>query len=224
VKHLSRVDPVMRGLIKAVGTCELKPGARGDHFTTLLRAIVGQQLSAKAAETIWQRLIALHPNGRKLKPEDVLAATDAKLRSVGLSNAKTVYAKDLATRIANGELHLSKVSRLDDDAIVDELTRVKGIGRWTAEMFLLFKLGRPDVWPIDDLGIRNAVKNQYGVEPTKETMLEIAEPWRPWRSVASWYLWRSLALTAPSLGNTGKKKGSLPKRRPRGDADKAVPV
>jgi DNA-3-methyladenine glycosylase II len=212
VKHLSRVDPVMRGLIKAVGPCQLKPGARGDHFTTLLRAIVGQQLSAKAAETIWQRLIALHENGRKLKPEDVLDASDAQLRSVGLSNAKTVYAKDLASKIASGELHLSRMSRLDDDAIVDELVAVKGIGRWTAEMFMLFKLGRPDIWPVDDLGIRNAIKNQYGVEPTKAKMIEIAEPWRPWRSVASWYLWRSLALTAPSLGNASK------------NANKAVPV
>jgi DNA-3-methyladenine glycosylase II len=204
VKHLRRADPVMRDLIKAVGPCALKPGARGDHFTTLLRAIVGQQLSARAAETIWQRLIALHPNGRKLRPEDVLEADDTTLRGVGLSNAKVAYARDLAARIASGELDLAKVSRKHDDAIVDELVRVKGIGRWTAEMFLLFKLGRPDVWPVDDLGIRNAVKNRYGVEPTKAKMLEIAEPWRPWRSVASWYLWRSLALTAPSLGNESK--------------------
>jgi DNA-3-methyladenine glycosylase II len=204
VKHLRRVDPVMRDLIKAVGPCALKPGARGDHFTTLLRAIVGQQLSAKAAETIWQRLIALHPNGRKLKPDDVLKASDAELRGVGLSNAKVAYARDLAARLASGELNLAKVSRKDDDAIVDELVAVKGIGRWTAEMFLLFKLGRPDVWATDDLGLQNAVRNRYGVQPAKPKMLEIAEPWRPWRSVASWYLWRSLALTAPSLGNESK--------------------
>jgi DNA-3-methyladenine glycosylase II len=200
VKHLRRSDPVMRDLIKAVGPCLLKPGARGDHFTTLLRAIVGQQLSAKAAETIWQRLIALHPNGRKLRPEDILSAKEVELRGVGLSNAKVAYARDLAGRIHSGELDLAKISRKADDAIVDELVAVKGIGRWTAEMFLLFKLGRPDVWATDDLGLQNAVKNRYGVQPTKAKMLEIAEPWRPWRSVASWYLWRSLALTAPSLG------------------------
>jgi DNA-3-methyladenine glycosylase II len=204
-KHLSRIDPVMRDLIKRVGACGLKPGARGDHFTTLLRAIVGQQLSAKAAETIWQRLIALHPNGRKLKPEDIVAATDAELRSVGLSNAKASYAKDLASKVASGELKLNRMSRLDDDAIVEELVGVKGIGRWTAEMFMLFKLGRPDVWAVDDLGLRNAVKNLYGIEPTKAALIDVAEPWRPWRSVASWYLWRSLALTAPSLGNTNTK-------------------
>lgn len=218
VKHLSRADPVMRGLIKTIGPCGLKPGARGDHFTTLLRAIVGQQLSAKAAETIWQRLIALHPNGRKLKPEDVLRATDVQLRGVGLSNAKTAYAKDLAARIVSGELKLNRLARLDNDAIVDELVAVKGIGRWTAEMFLLFKLGRPDIWAIDDLGLRNAVKNLYDVEPTKAKMLEVAEPWQPWRSVASWYLWRSLALTAPSLGNE-----SPPRRRSRSGSE-AVPV
>jgi DNA-3-methyladenine glycosylase II len=205
VRHLRRADPVMRSIIKAIGPCELRPGARGDHFTTLLRAIIGQQLSAKAAETIWQRLIALYPDGRKLKPEDVLATEDVKLRSVGLSNAKVSYANDLAGRIASGELNLKRISRLDDDAIVDELVAVKGIGRWTAEMFLIFRLGRPDVWAIDDLGLRNAVARSYGVEPTKAKLLEIGEAWRPWRSVASWYLWRSLALTAPSLGNESMK-------------------
>jgi DNA-3-methyladenine glycosylase II len=210
VRHLRRADPVMRDLIKAVGPCGLKPGARGDHFTTLLRAIVGQQLSAKAAETIWQRLIALHPNGRKLRPEDVLQATDAELRGVGLSNAKVSYARDLAGRIHSGELNLAKVSRKQDDEIVDELVAVRGIGRWTAEMFLLFKLGRPDVWATDDLGLQNAVRNRYGVQPTKTKMLEVAEPWRPWRSVASWYLWRSLALTAPSLGNASKRNDAVP--------------
>jgi DNA-3-methyladenine glycosylase II len=206
VKHLSRTDPVMRGLIETVGACGLKPGARGDHFTTLLRAIVGQQLSARAAETIWQRLIAVHPNGRKLRPEDVLAATDQQLRGVGLSNAKASYAKDLAAKVASGELKLARMSRMSDDDVIDELVAVKGIGRWTAEMFLLFKLGRPDVWAVDDLGLRNAVKNLYGVDPTKAKMIEVAEPWRPWRSVASWYLWRSLALTAPSLGNKSANK------------------
>jgi DNA-3-methyladenine glycosylase II len=204
VKHLKRADPVMQRIIKAIGPCELRPGARGDHFTTLLRAIIGQQLSAKAAETIWQRMIALYPDGRKLVPEDVLATKDAALRAVGLSNAKVAYAKDLAGRIASGELNLRRISRLGDDAIVDELVAVKGIGRWTAEMFMIFRLGRPDVWAIDDLGLRNAVKREYGVEPTKAKLLEIGEAWRPWRSVASWYLWRSLALTAPSLGNDNK--------------------
>lgn len=200
-KHLSRADPVMRRVVKAVGPCLLKPGARGDNFTTILRAIVGQQLSAKAAETIWQRLIALHPNGKKVHPEDILTSTDKQLRAVGLSNAKVSYAKDLAQRVLSGELQLARIGRFDDERIINDLVAVSGIGRWTAEMFLIFKLGRPDVWPVDDLAIRNAVKRAYNLEPTKSNLANVAEPWRPWRSVASWYLWRSLALdpvaTAP---------------------------
>ncbi len=190
-RHLSRSDPVMRKIVKAVGPCGLRPGARGDHFATLLRAIVGQQLSAKAAETIWQRLLALSPNGKGIKVEDVLALPDVQLRATGMSNAKVAYAKDLATR-ASSDLRLNRLARLEDEAIVDSLTSVNGIGRWTVEMFLIFKLGRPDVWPIGDLGIRNAVQRAYGLEPTKENLHTVAEPWRPWRSVASWYLWRSL--------------------------------
>jgi DNA-3-methyladenine glycosylase II len=204
LRHLRRADPVMRDLIRSVGACGLKPGARGDHFTTLLRAIIGQQLSAKAAETIWLRLIALHPNGRKVRPEDVLAMDAKLMRSAGLSNAKVAYAKDLATHVVDGRLKLARLGRLSDEEIVRELVAVNGIGVWTAEMFMMFRLGRPDVWAIGDLGLRNAVRNLYGVEPTKANLLEVAEPWRPWRSVASWYLWRSLALTAPSLGNASK--------------------
>jgi len=204
IKHLSRADPVMRALMKQVGPCLLKPGARGDHFTTILRAIVGQQLSAKAAETIFQRIAALHPNGRKILPADILAAPDATLRAAGLSNAKTIYVKDLAAHVETGRLNFARLIRRSDEEIIDALVAVKGIGRWTAEMFLIFRLGRPDVWAIDDLGLRNAVRNLYGIEPTKPHLIEVAEPWRPWRSVASWYLWRSLANTAPSLGNETK--------------------
>ena len=184
----------MRSIIKAVGPVGLKPGSRGDNFTTIARAIVGQQLSAKAAETIWQRLLALHPNGKRLDPHDVIAAADAAMRGAGLSAAKTLYLKDLAGRVASGEVRLDRLSRMDDERIIAELMPVKGIGRWTVEMFLIFKLGRPDVWPVDDLGIRNAVKRFYELDPTKDAMQRVAEPWRPWRSVASWYLWRSLAL------------------------------
>ena len=191
-RHLSRSDPVMRKIVKTVGACELRPGRRGDHFTTLARAIVGQQLSTKAAETIWNRVLALRPNGRSLRPEDVLTLSAAELRGAGLSNAKVLYVKDLATRISDGEIKLSRLTRLGDDQIVASLTSVKGIGRWTVEMFLIFRLGRPDVWPIGDLGIRNAVGRAYGLEPTNENLLTVSEPWRPWRSVASWYLWRTL--------------------------------
>lgn len=193
VRHLRRADPVMRKIVKAVGPCELRPGGRGDHFTTILRAIVGQQLSSKAAETIWNRLLELHANGRRIRPEDVLALRVGRLRSTGMSNAKVRYAKDLARRVASGELNLRSLSRRDDERIVAELIAVDGVGRWTAEMFLIFKLGRPDVWALGDLGLRNAVKRAYRVEPTKDNLVRVAEPWRPWRSVASWYLWRSLS-------------------------------
>ncbi|HYZ92826.1 MAG TPA: DNA-3-methyladenine glycosylase [Actinomycetota bacterium] len=189
-RHLSRADPVMRKIVKSIGPCELKPGARGNHFTTLLRAIVGQQLSTRAAETIWQRVLELDGSGKQLKPETVLALSDAQLRGAGLSNAKVAYAKDLAARTS--ELRLNRLSRLDDEAIVELLTSVNGIGRWTVEMFLIFKLGRPDVWPVGDLGIRNAVARAYGLEPTKDGLQTVAAPWRPWRSIASWYLWRTL--------------------------------
>ena len=195
----------MRALIKRIGPCELKPGARGDHFTTILRAIVGQQLSSRAAETIFQRVAALHPNGRKILPADILETPDKDLRAAGLSGAKTIYVKDLASRVQSGELNFARLIRKSDDDIIDALVAVKGVGRWTAEMFLMFRLGRPDVWAIGDLGLRNAVKNLYGIEPTKPNLMEVAEPWRPWRSIASWYLWRSLANTAPSLGNETRK-------------------
>ena len=183
----------MRSIVETVGPCELRPGARGDHFTTLARAIVGQQLSMKAAETIWRRVLALHGNGRRIRPADFLALSDRELRAAGMSNAKVAYVKDLATKVEARQLELSRLSPLSDDEIVDALTSIKGIGRWTVEMFLIFKLGRPDVWPIGDLGIRNAVVRSYGIDPTKANLDAVGEPWRPWRSVASWYLWRTLA-------------------------------
>lgn len=193
-RSLRRTDPVMRRIVVSVGPCGLRPGARGDHFTTLLRAIVGQQLSSKAAETIWNRLTALHDDHRRVRPEDILSATTKRLRGTGLSNAKVTYVRDLAQRVADGNLRLNRLSRLDDERVIDELVAVHGIGRWTAEMFLMFKLGRPDVWPVGDLGIRNAVERHYRLEPTKANLATVAEPWRPWRSVASWYLWRSLDI------------------------------
>ncbi|HVE93212.1 MAG TPA: DNA-3-methyladenine glycosylase [Actinomycetota bacterium] len=207
VPHLRRSDPVMSRIIDEVGRCRLKAGARGDHFTSLARAIVGQQLSAKAAETIWQRFLALHPDGRRVLPADVLAIPDADMRAVGMSGAKTASVKDLAARVESGELRLDRISRLPDDKVIEALVPVRGIGRWTAEMFLLFKLGRPDVWPVDDLGIRNALKRHYGLAPTSSEMRDVAEPWRPYRSVASWYLWRSLdvdPLSSPATPSSSR--------------------
>jgi DNA-3-methyladenine glycosylase II len=194
IAHLRSSDPVMAKIVDAVGPCLLTPGARGDHFTTLLRSIVAQQLSAKAAESIWKRVLALHPVPRRVRPEDVLALPEEVLRGAGLSASKVSFMKDLAAHVADRRLKLPSLSRLADEEIVRELVAVKGIGRWTAEMFLIFKLGRPDVFAVDDLGLRNAVKRHYGIDPSPHAMREVAEPWRPWRSVASWYLWRSLAL------------------------------
>lgn len=190
-KHLSRADPVMRGIVKRVGACELRPGSRGDHFTTLARAIVGQQLSTKAAGTIWGRVVALHSSSR-LRPADVLEIADARLREAGMSNAKVAYLKDLAAKVEAKELNLSSLPRRPDEEIVDTLTSVKGIGRWTVEMFLIFRLGRPDVWPVGDLGIRNAITRAYAVDPTNANLNAVGERLRPWRSVAAWYLWRTL--------------------------------
>lgn len=189
--HLRRADPVMRSIVDAVGPCGLRPGARGTHFTTLVRAIVGQQLSGKAAETIWRRFCELHDDPRSIRPDDVLGTPDEAMRAAGMSRAKVASVKDLARRVTNGGVRLARIGRLPDEEIIAELVRVRGVGRWTAEMFLMFRLGRPDVWPVGDLGIRNAVQRHYGVEGA-EGLVEVAEPWRPWRSAASWYLWRSL--------------------------------
>lgn len=191
--HLRRADPVMRKIVDAVGPCGLRPGARGTHFTTLARAICGQQLSGKAAETIWRRFCELHHNPRSIRPDDVLGMDDAEIRATGMSTAKTASIRDLARKVVDGEVRLARIGRLPDDEIIAELTRVRGIGVWTAEMFLMFRLGRPDVWPVGDLGVRNAVRRYYGVDDP-EGLDRVAEPWRPWRSVASWYLWRSLDL------------------------------
>jgi DNA-3-methyladenine glycosylase II len=184
----------MARIVRAVGPCLLEPGVRGDYFTTLLRVIVGQQLSTRAAESIWRRVAGLHPRERRIRPVDVLSATGAELRSAGLSAAKVAYMKDLATKVSSGALSFRRIVRLDDAAIVSELVKVNGLGRWSAEMFLIFKLGRPDVWPVDDLGIRNAVARHYRRSFAAGELQELAEPWRPHRSVASWYLWRSLAI------------------------------
>lgn len=187
----------MRSIVEAVGPLGLKPGARGKAFTTLLRAIVGQQLSGKAAETIFNRLVATLPDPRSVTPEQILAMEVTDMRAAGLSGAKTNYIRDLALQVAEGTVKLDRLTKQTDEQIIESLTRVKGIGRWTAEMFLMFKLGRPDILPVDDLGIRNGFKRAYGIDPTPAAMIEIAEPWRPFRSAASWYLWRSLDLPTP---------------------------
>jgi DNA-3-methyladenine glycosylase II len=190
---LARRDPVLRALIRTYGPCALAKRHRADPYATAAEAIVSQQLSAKAAATIYRRVVALMP-GERMSPANLLGASDEQLRSAGLSRAKLSYLRDLSARVLDGRLHLQKFDDMDDDAVIAELTAVKGIGRWTADMFLIFKLQRPDVLPVGDVGIINAMTRAYGLRkpPAPARMEKIAEPWRPYRSIACWYLWCSL--------------------------------
>ena len=165
--------------------------SREDPFTTLARSIVGQQISVKAAETLWRRLEATLGT---VAPETLAVARGDDLRAAGMSRQKALYLTDLGRRCQAGEIDPTGWRRLDDDDAITELTLVRGIGRWTAEMFLIFNLLRPDVLPLDDVGLRRAAGLAYGHDGalTKDALAAIAEPWRPWRSVATWYLWRSL--------------------------------
>ena len=191
--HLKRADPVLAGLIRQVGPCRLDVSRKGTHYDALVRAIVFQQLSGKAAGTIHRRFSELYPDKRP-RAERVLETTDELLRSAGLSRQKIGYLRDLSSRVAVGSLPLAHLGRLSDDAIIEHLVQVKGIGRWTVQMFLMFRLGRPDVLPELDLGVQNAIQRAYGLKkrPTPKDVIRIGMPWRPYASVASWYLWRSL--------------------------------
>jgi DNA-3-methyladenine glycosylase II len=187
VSHLRSVDPVLAVVIDAVGPYEFTPGAHG--FRTLVNAIVSQQISVKAAAAIMGRLEALLG---EVTPARVWAAAPEGLRAVGLSGQKVRYLLDLAERASGGALDLAALPGLDDDVVIAQLTAVKGIGRWTAEIYLMFALGRPDVLPADDLGLRYAVQQFYAlpVPPPPAELRRMGELWRPHRSVASWYLWR----------------------------------
>lgn len=196
--HLASADRVMAGLIARIGPISVEKRRRGrpkgDAYGALLRAIVGQQLSVKAAATIFDRVLALF-GGRVPSAQELSDADEDELRGAGLSGRKVEYMKDLAQRTLSGELELDRFSELDDETIVAELTAVRGLGVWTAQMFLIFHLERPDVLPVGDLGIRNAIRAAYGLDeaPAPAEMEEIAAPWRPHRTLASLYLWESLA-------------------------------
>jgi DNA-3-methyladenine glycosylase II len=183
---------VLAALIRKHGDCGLARAQRTDHFSALVRAITGQQLSTKAATTIYNRLVTLMPGG--VTPEAMVALTDDQLRSAGMSRQKITYFRDLCDKCASGVVPLDSLESMTDEDVIVALTTVKGIGRWSAEMFLMFRLHRPDVLPVDDLGIVNAVKNVYRLRkrPNADRIRKIGEAWRPYRSVASWYLWRSL--------------------------------
>jgi DNA-3-methyladenine glycosylase II len=183
---------VMGALIRRHGACGLADAQHTDPFTALTHAIISQQLSSKAAATIAGRFDALF--GGRPTPRGIAAVSDAQLRVVGLSGQKVRYVRDLCARVDDGSLPLQRLDALADDQVIDALTQVKGIGRWTAEMFLMFRLHRPDVLPVGDLGIVKAVQRAYRLRKTPDAarLEQIGEPWRPYRSVACWYLWASL--------------------------------
>jgi DNA-3-methyladenine glycosylase II len=195
VRHLKRADPVLASIIERVGPSRFVRPATGSHLDALVRSIVSQQLSTSAAATIHSRLIALVGIPEPL-PHHWLALNDPDLRAAGLSRQKIAYIRDLARHVQDGALPMAKLHDMEDDAVIEALTEVKGIGVWTAQMFLMFRLGRPDILPVLDLGIRNAIRRAYRLrkEPTAKRMHALAKPWEPYRSVASWYLWQSLEL------------------------------
>ncbi len=200
---LMRRDPVLGTAIKKIGPCGMADRQRKDHLTALVGAILSQQLSTKAAATIFGRFVALFPDGHIPDAAAIAAESDAALRSVGLSGQKVGYLRDLSARIADGRLRLDELEALHDEKVIARLVAVKGFGRWTAEMFLMFRLHRPDVLPVGDLGIVNAIQRLYRLRkrPDAKRVLKIGEAWRPYRSVASWYLWQSLKFEVSTLRN-----------------------
>src|SRR5271165_3775607 len=192
VNHLKKSDPILRGIIERVGPCRIEFGP--PEFQSLAESIVYQQLNGKAAETIFKRFAALA--GEPVTPEGILKLGDEQLRSVGLSRQKSAYLKDLAARTAAGQLDFSRLSEMPDAEVIQHLTQVKGVGVWTAQMFLMFTLKRPDVLPTGDYGVQAAIKKHYKKRqmPKPHIMEKIAKPWVPYRSIACWYLWRSLDI------------------------------
>ena len=194
-RHLMRCDPTLRDVIKRVGPCKLHAAAPKDPFETLCRTIASQQLSIKAADTIYGRFCDLFPS-RRPTPALVMTLTDDRIRACGFSRAKVTFIKDLAAHVIDGRLDLRRLRRHADEEVLRQLVAVKGIGRWTAEVFLMFRLGRPDVLPADDLGLMNAVQRAYKLRkrPTAKVLRKMGERWAPYRSIAAWYLWASLSL------------------------------
>ena len=192
-KHLARRDRVMRKLIPQFGEGRLE--SRGDAFTTLARSIVGQQISVKAAQAVWTRFAALLGEApTRLHPTAVLALEATAMREAGLSARKVEYLFDLATHFDSGVVHVRQWQQMDDEEIIEELVAIRGIGRWTAEMFLIFHLMRPNVLPLDDLGLLKGISvNYFSGEPvSRAEAREVGDAWAPFRSVATWYIWRSL--------------------------------
>ena len=192
-RHLGKRDRVMKKLIPRVGDGRLE--SRGDAFTTLARSIVGQQISVNAAQAVWDRFVGLIAGpSHRLSPSAVLALDAPQIRAAGLSARKVEYLCDLAQHFDSGAVHVAQWQTMDDEAIIDELVAIRGIGRWTAEMFLIFHLLRPDVLPLDDVGLIKGISvNYFSGEPvSRAEAREVGDAWAPYRSVATWYIWRSL--------------------------------
>jgi 3-methyladenine DNA glycosylase/8-oxoguanine DNA glycosylase len=190
-RHIQRRDPVLRRIVRAVGPLELE--LRATPYQSLFRALLYQQLAGPAAAAIERRLLALS-GGRVPEPRELLALSPEEMRGAGISRQKAGYLHSLAEHAASGGLDLRRLARMSDEDAIAAVTEIRGVGPWTADMLLIFCLGRPDVLPVGDLGIQKAIKESYGLEaiPNAAAMIEIGEPWRPYRSAATWYLWRSI--------------------------------
>ncbi|NEN97642.1 MAG: DNA-3-methyladenine glycosylase 2 family protein [Moorea sp. SIO3I7] len=200
IKYLKKSDPVLKELIDTVGSCQLNHIPKQSNLLEeMTRAIISQQISTKAAQAIYQRFLELYTYQETLTltPEAILDTPEHKLREVGISRPKIRYLQHLATRIIAGFPIIEELSAMDDETVITTLTQVKGVGRWTAQMLLIFRLHRLDVLPIDDLGIRKAIQNLYHLEqlPDKHSLNNLGQKWKPYRSIACWYLWQSLETT-----------------------------
>ena len=216
--YLMRRDPVLGTVIRQVGPCELPNLPYQPPFMALAEAIASQQLSVKAADTIFGRFCALFGPDNIPDAVRLLQLEDEAIRGSGFSRSKVAFLRDLAARVGENRLELERLSDLDDGRVLEQLTAVKGIGTWTAEIYLMFRLQRPDIFPVDDLGLIKAAQKLYGLRqrPTRKKLLKMAEAWRPYRSVAAWYLWRSLSLPAISASRSARPvNGSRSRRRPR---------
>lgn len=198
-KYLAKKDPVLKHVMRCVGPCTLAP--RRDYFVVLCKSIFTQQISTKVAAVLFARFRKLFPRGTPTA-KGVLALSDQALRGVGLSRQKITYLRDLSTRFDAGEIPTRRFGSMTDEEIIQSLLPIKGVGRWTAEMFLIFVLNRPDVWPVDDFGVRKFTQEAYGMKemPKGKPLVEFGEKWRPWRTLATWYLWRWGGLTPELRG------------------------
>lgn len=192
VQYLCKVDSNLEKIIKIVGKYSIN--IRNDPFQSLVESIIYQQLAGKAANAIYNRFINYY-NNKQITPTLILNSPNDNLKKVGLSNRKIDYLKDLALHVYDGRINLEELPKMNDEEIINKLVNVKGIGRWTSEMFLIFSLGRQDILPVTDLGVRKAIQKIYSLSelPKPNIMMEIAKPWRPYRSIATWYLWKSLS-------------------------------